>query len=143
MHRRRQEQRCQEGGEIQRAVVGVDDEAGRQSRPSQDQRHEVEHRPSVLDGGRHVDDGRAGQGVVPRGGRLHLEPDARVGGDHDDNTNDDDHNGDDHDDAQPEHRRHADIEPDYTHAHAHAHAEPEPDYAHADSASPAAEESSV
>ncbi|XP_044962126.1 uncharacterized protein LOC123413249 [Hordeum vulgare subsp. vulgare] len=55
MYRRRQEQCCQEGGEIRHAVLGVDD---------QRRCKEEEHRSGVLDGGKHVDNGQKGEGVV-------------------------------------------------------------------------------
>lgn len=102
-------------------MVSVDDEVGRQGRPFQDQsrREEEEHRPGFLDGDRHVDDGRTGEGVAPRGARPHLKPDARASGDHggdpDSNTNDD---------AQLEHSNHANDEPDY------ADDEPDPGQSH-------------
>lgn len=92
-------------------MVGVDGELARQARPSQGQRcrEEEEHRPDVLDGGRHVDDGRACEGVVLHGARPDLKPDVGAGSDCSGDRDDDDP---DRNHADDPNRNHAANEPD-------------------------------
>ncbi|KAE8786207.1 putative methionyl-tRNA synthetase [Hordeum vulgare] len=90
-----QEQRCEEGGEIRCAVVGVDGEPTCQARPFEDQRRreEEEHQPVVL------------EGMILCGARPDLKPYAGAGNDGDDNDPDKNHSDD------PD-RNHAADQPD-------------------------------